>query len=534
MSQLVAAALPSTVANSYDEVPYKSHPYRQSHPDRLATIATLLGMQPARLDNCRVLELGCASGGNLIPMAEQLPGSKFVGLDFSLRQISTGRDQVQALGLKNVSLEHKDILAAGAELGKFDYIIAHGVYSWVPPAVQNKLLEICSQNLRPQGVAYVSYNTLPGWRMRGVIRDMMVYRARKFQAPADRVRHARGMLDFLTQATAHADNAYGALLKSESKLLADKDDQYLLHDHLEEHNEPLYFHQFAERAQQKQLQYLGEADFRVMSPANFPRDVETSLRNMAASVIEIEQYMDFVRNRMFRQTLLCHRHVPLDRSLSHERIFHLHVASQARPEQPIQDARSSETVKFRSIGGTLTTSEPIVKAAMQHLATIWPQSVPFADLLAVSRSRLHGQTIADDADRAAHDEQQLASAMMRCYSTAVIELSAFPGQCTIKPGRMPEARRLAREQARSAGSVTNTRHETVQLTDLERHVLIRLDGQRDSDALLSALVDLTCAGSLVVRDKGQPITDPGLTRQVLSMMLGQTLERLQQHALLVR
>lgn len=533
MSQVVSA-LPSTAGNSYDEVPYKSHPYRQSHPDRLATIATLLGMKPAPVDSCRVLELGCASGGNLIPMAEQLPGSEFVGIDNSRRQITAGREQSRLLGLKNLQLLHQDILTAGLELGEFDYIIAHGVYSWVPATVQNRLLEICSQNLKPNGVAYVSYNTLPGWHMRGVIRDMMVYRAKTFPSPAERVHQARGMLDFLAQATSQTDNAYGTLLKSESKLLADKDDHYLLHDHLEEHNEPLYFHQFAARAQQHQLQYLGEADFRVMTPSNFPRDVEARLQSMAAGVIEIEQYMDFVRNRMFRQTLLCHQDVPLDRSLPPQRVFKLHVASQARLEQPVcGELRSSESLKFRSPGGTLTTSEPIVKAAMQHLATIWPQSAPFAELLSASRSRLYGPAAASTGDPQ-RDAGQLASALVRCYSTAVVELSALPSQCTIKPGRQAEARRMARLQAHSDVNVTNTRHETVQLTDFERQVLMRLDGQRDLAAMLASLEELVPTGGLVVRDKGQPINDAELIRQALGVMLAQAMRRLGHHALLVR
>src|SRR5690242_11489062 len=123
-------------ANAYDEVPYRSYPYVQSHPARLATVATLLGLRPATVKTARVLELGCCTGGNIIPMAEQLPEAQFTGVDFSARQISDGCGAIQEAGLTNVKLLHKDILEIDAEFGEFDYIIAHGVYSWVPPQVQ--------------------------------------------------------------------------------------------------------------------------------------------------------------------------------------------------------------------------------------------------------------------------------------------------------------------------------------------------------------------------------------------------------------
>ena len=147
---------------SYDEVPYESHAFPQSHPDRLAAIGRLFGMNPASVENCRVLELGCASGGNLIPMAYQLPGSEFVGVDNSQREVDLGRKVIADVALPNVRIEHASILDVDASWGTLDYILAHGVYSWVPDHVQDKMLAIASANLTPQGVAYVSNNTYPG------------------------------------------------------------------------------------------------------------------------------------------------------------------------------------------------------------------------------------------------------------------------------------------------------------------------------------------------------------------------------------
>src|SRR4051812_16703911 len=162
---------PTATANIYDEIPYEAHSVTNSHPDRVATVARLFGLKPKRIDRCRVLELGCATGANLIPMAERHPGSTFVGIDYSIRQIETGRDAVARLGLTNVDLKHLSIMDAGAELGKFDYIIAHGVYSWVGPEVRDKILEICNTQLEPQGIGYISFNAFPAWHLRGIARE---------------------------------------------------------------------------------------------------------------------------------------------------------------------------------------------------------------------------------------------------------------------------------------------------------------------------------------------------------------------------
>jgi cyclopropane fatty-acyl-phospholipid synthase-like methyltransferase len=181
-------------ATSYDEVPYVNQSFPQTHPDRLATLATLFGVAKADIDHARVLELGSASGDNLIPMALGLPGSQFLGIDLSERQTEQGRDIVRTLGIDNIELRHADIADVDDSYGRFDYIICHGVYSWVPMAIQEKILDICRRNLAPQGVAYISYNTLPGRYMQAMARDMMVYHSRELPDAKTRVQEARALL----------------------------------------------------------------------------------------------------------------------------------------------------------------------------------------------------------------------------------------------------------------------------------------------------------------------------------------------------
>jgi len=171
------------VSGSYNQVRYLGRPLKQTHPDRLATVAGLFGMPAAAPSECRVLELGCGDGGNLIPMALGLPRSGFTGIDLAGDAIREGCAVVSALGLRNITLRQLDLMEAGPELGEFDYIIAHGLYSWVPPEVRERLLHVCRAHLAPSGVAYVSYNTYPGFHRREMFREMMLYHVRGSKIP---------------------------------------------------------------------------------------------------------------------------------------------------------------------------------------------------------------------------------------------------------------------------------------------------------------------------------------------------------------
>ena len=233
--------MPESAPNAYDEMPYINKAFPQTHPDRLAALARLFGVESADVETCRVLELGCASGDNLIPMALGLPGATFLGLDYSPRQVADGQRSIDALGLANIELRHADIADVDAAWGSFDYIVAHGIYSWVPAPIRAKVLAICRQNLAPNGVAFVSYNTYPGWRQREMVRDIMLYHSAPIPGAQEKVKQARALLDFLAQ-NVPADTAYGTALRQEVEHLRSEDDAYVFHDHLEQDNQPVYFH----------------------------------------------------------------------------------------------------------------------------------------------------------------------------------------------------------------------------------------------------------------------------------------------------
>lgn len=458
---------------SYDETPYRSYPFPRSQPDRLALIGRLFGMAPPPIERCRVLELGCASGGNLIPLAARLPQAEFVGIDFSPVQVGQGVRDIEALGLANIRLQHRDIRDLGAEVGTFDYIVAHGVYSWIPDDVQEKLLALCAAQLAPSGVAYVSYNTLPGWGMRGVVRTAMRYHTRQFSDAAMRVQQARAMLEFLAESLRDTASAYGSMLRSEAEWVRTQPDFYLLHDHLEEVNEPIYFFQFVERVARHGLRYLGETEFKTMMPGDFPVSVAQTLARIAPDVLKREQLMDFLRNRAFRETLLVQEGVTLNRKVSPDRLMSLHVASAAQSVGSV-DPKSAERTQFRAPDGAVTaTTLPLAKAAMQILADAWPATLPF-DRLCATASERAGLRPADTADA----RGRLASHLLHCFAAGIIELHTEAAPYVAEPGPRPQASPVAILQARRGATATSLRHESVPLSADALPLLPLLDGTR--------------------------------------------------------
>ena len=473
--------MPPTYQTSYDEVPYESYPIAGTHPDRLWTLAHLPGLEAPPLETCRILELGCAAGGNILPMAIELPRAQLVGVDLSTVQIAQGDAVIQALQLPNIKLVAASVMDVDDSYGQFDYIIAHGIFTWVPREAQEHILEICKRNLSPLGVAYVSYNALPGWRMRGMIRDLMRYHAMQFPEPNKRVEQARAILDFLAGAVPEADSAYGKLLRTELELLRAAPDYYILHEHLEELNEPLYFHEFIERAQRHGLQYLADADVSTMLSTRFPPQVAGTVRRIAPDVIRQEQFMDFLTNRTFRQTLLVHADRSIERVVTAERVKDLWVSGAARPMSANPNLDEGVVEKFCTPGGMcVSTPKAITKAALVTLAARVPSAMPFSELLGAAWSRLHPMAAKPPAPQ---EYEALAGDLLHGYAARIVEFHPGRSSFSLEPGPHPRASPLARYQAERGARVTTFLHESIAIPEPIRALLPLLDGSRTLEAL---------------------------------------------------
>lgn len=515
------------IAQDYDDYPYDSHPFPVSHPDRLAVLATLFGMQPADPQKCRVLELGCATGGNLIPMAMQLPKSQFFGVDLSSKQVEQGNQLVKELKLKNIKIEHKDILGIGGKARKFDYIICHGVYSWVPPDVRDKILTICRDYLSENGIAYISYNTYPGWHMRESIRNMMKYHTAQFEQPQDKINQSRALLRFLVKSVNTENNPYGQHLQNELNLLSKVGDAYIAHEHLERHNHPVYFHEFVQSASDHDLQYLAEAEFNTMLASNFSPEVASTLQKISTNIVQQEQYMDFLRNRTFRSTLLCHKSVELNRNVNAECLKELYVA--ASPMQVVQ-SDSEEGKKgvhefISPLGVRIAASGELTKAALSILAENWPTNMAFKDLYA-SAAEKAGLDNGDQSGR-------LAADLLKLYTAKAIELHVIPSSFQLSVSDKPMVSSLVRQQAKSGLNITNQRHESAQVNEPTRQILLLLDGKHTQKQLMDKLLVLVKDGTLVLREGGKPIDGMEKSGQYVEQFLQLVLRELGRRALLI-
>jgi methyltransferase-like protein len=470
-------------------------------------------------------------------MAEQLPESKFIGIDFSAVQIRQAEAIAQELQLPNIEFIAGNIAEIDAGgLGSFDYIIAHGVYSWVPQDVRTAMLQLFRRCLAPNGIAFCSFNTYPGWHFRGMIRDMMRYHVRQFPQPDVQIRQARALLTFLAE-NAKQDTAYGKLLSQELERLSKQSDGYLFHEHLESHNEPLYFHHFAEDLGKSELQYLGDAEISTMWVGNFSEAVAETLERIAPDLIQQEQYADFLRNRMFRQSLVCHAGLVPDRAIRPEKLQGAFVAGDFRladeSKAPNLEPRVSERFIERTSGSVLETNVAITKGAIVELGRAFPRAMTMPELwervLAITNL-----TAAQNPETAPLYQKQLGLDLVRMFASGRLELKFTPDCFTTEIRERPCVSPLVRLQARGSGPITNRRHDKISMDDTARRFAGMLDGNRTPAQIIDELTHDVISGRLVVEDASRDSDlEESRVRKVLRDSLQEALVGFARNALLI-
>jgi hypothetical protein len=364
----------------------------------------------------------------------------------------------RALGLANLDVRTADLTAL-PELGRFDYVVAHGVYSWIEPAARDALLAACRAQLAPHGVAYVSYDVLPGGHLREITRQMLRWHLRDIDEPQDRIAQARALLSAVMAAGQEGDDLRRRLAWQAEWALA-QSDASLYHDELAEHHEAVLFTDFVAHAARHGLRFLAEADVFEMQAGSLPP-------GLGDDPIAREQYLDFFKGRMFRQTLLCHVDAA-PREPAPEVVRGMLAATPARPASDPAPGR----VEFRGPrGASLTTDHELVKRALVRLGEAWPRPLPVAELIE-----------SEDGGGA------LCETLLRAYAANFVQLHVWAPALATTPSERPVASALARLQAAQGTRITNLRHASVDVPDaLGRRLITLLDGTRGRDALLREL-----------------------------------------------
>jgi SAM-dependent methyltransferase len=439
---------------TYDEIRYSNHPYLQTHPDRLAVMAVLHGLEPPRPTAARVLELGCGAGANLIGVAYAARDVRAVGVDLAATAIEEARSVAAEVGVGNVEFHHANVMdVADGRLGEFDYVIAHGLYAWIPPEARAAVLSAIKAHLAPNGIGYVSYNAHPGGHLRRLLREAGLVHAHGFTDDVERAEKARELYRFLELRV--ADDPYGGMLGLEVSALANGPQHRLVHDELSPHWAPVWFADFARDAASHGLAYLCEASADELWPPTFPEGIEEKMRELAGGDrIVFEQLTDLLLFRRFRSTLLCHEGSGATEALDPPSVRRLLFT--ARPpadEDPVGLRRSAQT----------------------FLATQRPRPVPFEELRAALGEDLDPDTLTD--------------ALLEGLRAFDIGPRVDPPARVVLAGERPLASALARWQIERQPEVTTLLHGVVRIEDEAGAALLRLlDGTRDRDAIRRDLV----------------------------------------------
>lgn len=457
----------------YDVFAYPGFSYPNTHPDRLAAMAILYGLSPAPVERCRVLEVACGDGANLVPIAYAVPGSEFVGFDLAGLPVERAQARIRDLGLANIRIFQGDMLEAGSELGRFDYIVAHGFYSWVPAPVRDRLLALCSELLTPDGIAFVSYNALPGSYLRRILRDAMLFRAQGNEDPERSVMAGMEFLHTIAAARQEGD-AYRVLLEDQLRRLSGHAAACTFHDELSPHFHPLYFAEFVEHARGHGLEYLCDAELPPPSDPCYRADLQPAIEAVSGGdVVRQEQALDFYRMRPYRETLLCRAGRPIRRGFTSEGFQRLWLASQTA-------ARNGEKPGSRIFelpgSAKMETSHPAVIWLLEQLGQRWPRAVSIREL----KPRL--------ADLGLTLDNSGILLLMRLVISRMMELRAWNPPLADSISARPRAGASARQEAREGGPATTFLHLTLKLDDPKvRALLILLDGTRTRSELVQAM-----------------------------------------------
>lgn len=513
-----------TARNPYDLIPYGGGPAVSAHCRHLEAVATLFGMRPVPPGSARVLDLGCGMGGGLLPQALEYPAARFIGCDLAETHIAHVADAAAALGLENVELWHRNLCDADASWGQFDYIVCEGVFSWVGPDARRRIIEILRNNLAPRGVAYVSFNALPGWHLRRVARELMCHHSTQFADPREAIAQARAMLALTAESYA-ADDSFAALIREEYFALSRSDDSYVFHEMMAKHNQPFYFWEFMEQVEPAGLQYIGAADLARTFTWDLPDAARRFLEPMA--LLGREQYLDFLRGARSRRCLLCHGEVELDRRLDPSVLRGLFVglnrnarlpASGPVEGEPRTPGAAESPERLLVAGRALPCPNALAGGALKLLDERSPEFVAVTDLLDAAAATL------GTGDR--RDLDGGLRFLMDAVTAGALDVAVSPPRMTSRAGERPAMSALARLQAEKECWVTNQKYESVQLTDIERLVARALDGTRDCRAL-SEMVSRSIDSGLVSLGPFDPEAGD------VDQLVGRTLEFFGRAALLV-
>lgn len=474
---------------------FDSKPNPERTPDRLRTIAALKGVSTASIQQCSVLDIGCGTGMDLIAHALSAPQSSFVGIDTSEEHLAVGKDLIAAMGLRNVQLHKQDILTFEIESQSYDYIVCHGVYSWVPKQVQKKILSLCSQGLQQHGVAYISFNTQPGWATRGALRKYLALFDDQTLPAFERVEAARERMKAMLARLEDSQTAYTQQLFAEVRACGQQSAAFVYHELLSPVCDSFFLDEFCQVAAEHNLQYLGDgrpSRMRIQNDELEDQHFRKALQLSLQDAVVQEQVWDILLPNSIRGCLLVHSDLSLDSTPN------LSVFENSFFTSTLVPLATSPRIIDRSIEiftdpreYTFEIAEPTFKAILFCLSEQWPQVISFADL--------HKAVLAHVPECS---KDTITTFLSEYFFANLLDVFQSPPSITRDISELPQVFPLARQQAAMGYDwVSNTRFEFISISELDSKILPLLDGAHTQQTILQKLGDGIAAGDFEVAIK---------------------------------
>ena len=506
------------MSNRYDQLPYRGKAYPYAHPERLAAVAKLFGVAAPDIRSARVLEIGCGDGFNVMSMAYQYPGSTFVGVDPAGQAILQGTLKASSLGLDNLTLVEGGAEDIDASNQRFDYIVVHGVYSWVSPDIQASIMQLIGTSLSDTGIAYVSYNTLPGWHVRAVARDLMLSVVDRKTPPEQQVAAAREVLSQFASGLSES-SLHGEVIRATQELLSEHEDAYWFHDFLSPENHAYTVSEFVEQATEHGLQFLAEAELGDSMIDKIPSQLRPVVE-MEVDRLRREQLIDHLSNRSFRRTLLCRAHHTLTVGPDPANMGALHFAMKGYVDGDVDLTEGTEVSFIRRDGEHIVVDNSLVKAALGTLCAAQPASVPHDELMADAEART-GITI-DESLRS-----NLQQVLLFLHGSELIDILPSKRSVCLTVAERPQVCRLARWDAMQGEyPITNALHSASAVTPFEQLIIVLCDGTRTVEDLIDVLTDAVNSGDIHIETTADQELTPEVIRDTLEHQVSAALTRL--------
>lgn len=472
---------------SYDRVPYPSLIFPQTNIDRLSTLARYFGMETADPAKCRVLELGCGDGTNLLAQAYTFPETSFLGVDLSTAHIDEAQKCALMLGLRNIEFIQGDILNLSRErLGQLDFIVAHGLYSWVPPVVREHTMKIYQECLAENGVGYISFNINPGSYFRKSFWEAIKFHTRDIDGLQEKIAAAQQFAGFLKQ-VAPPDSTFKKIVDSETEILMNEAAEYLFHDDLGDLNDAFFFYEFMETAERYGLQFVAEANPAAMFGHDFAPEALKFIDEMSGGdFVKRQQYFDLIKARRFRSTLLCRDDIKLDRSPKDDVIEKFLIVSPLVPTTEGGCVWDKSEIEFATQDrATIKTDEPLTKMALLYLNSIWSGGASLDEVVERAKSALSGHAVTVSEK----DVQSLRSTLRYLFEGGVVILQTCRREFSTDPGERPMASLFAQLQlARGDKSILSLSGMNYSFeNDFLRRLIKMLNGKRDRTDLAAEM-----------------------------------------------